>query len=117
MIAGYAGGLPYAPELCDEIVEFTTKVVVMSVLQRIGDRFRADFYGCPSARADAFFELTDALLCAEGPTRTPVSQTFCASFRAVALAPSRPVAGMTGAVDLPQGFDARQRAGRERVGA
>lgn len=34
--------------------------------------FRTAFYGCLSARADAFFELTDALLCADGPTRAPV---------------------------------------------
>lgn len=35
-------------------------------------RFRTGFYGCLSRRADAFFELADALLCADGPTRTPV---------------------------------------------
>ena len=28
-------------------------------------RFRADFYDCVTGRADALFELTDALLCAE----------------------------------------------------
>lgn len=49
----------------------------MSVLQQVSERhafaelsrFRTVFYGCLSARADAFFELTDALLCADGPTR------------------------------------------------
>lgn len=43
----------------------------MSVLPLVGEReafvelsrFRTSFYGCLSARADAFFELTDALLC------------------------------------------------------
>lgn len=35
-------------------------------------RFRVDFYGCLTARADALFELTDAVLCAEGPVRTLV---------------------------------------------
>ncbi len=30
-------------------------------------RFRQGFYGCLSARADALFELTDAVLCADGP--------------------------------------------------
>ncbi|MFJ9131255.1 transposase [Streptomyces sp. NPDC102340] len=41
-------------------------------------RFRTAFYGCLSARADAFFELTDALLCADGPTRTPVELSLLA---------------------------------------
>ncbi|MFH8591410.1 transposase [Streptomyces rimosus] len=36
------------------------------------------FYGCLSARADAFFELTDVLLCADGPTRTPVELSLLA---------------------------------------
>lgn len=40
--------------------------------------FRTAFYGCLSARADAFFELTDALLCADGPTRTPVELSLLA---------------------------------------
>ncbi|GAA0700555.1 hypothetical protein GCM10009548_86860 [Streptomyces malaysiensis subsp. malaysiensis] len=52
----------------------------MSVLARAGERdafaelsrFRTAFCGSLTARADAFFELTDALLCADGPTRTPV---------------------------------------------
>ena len=30
-------------------------------------RFRGDFYGCLTRRADALFELTDAVLCADGP--------------------------------------------------
>ena len=29
--------------------------------------FRREFYGCLTARADALFELTDAVLCADGP--------------------------------------------------
>lgn len=33
--------------------------------------FRAGFYGCLTARADALFELTDAMLCADGPVKTP----------------------------------------------
>jgi len=32
--------------------------------------FRRDFYACLAARADALFELTDALACAEGPVRS-----------------------------------------------
>lgn len=30
-------------------------------------RFRTEFYGCLDARADALFELAEAMLCAEGP--------------------------------------------------
>ncbi|MFJ2406915.1 NF041680 family putative transposase [Streptomyces xanthochromogenes] len=44
-------------------------------------RFRTAFYGCLSARADAFFELTDALLCADGPVRTPVELSLTAEHR------------------------------------
>ncbi|MER7149045.1 transposase, partial [Streptomyces xanthochromogenes] len=44
-------------------------------------RFRTAFYRCLSARADAFFELTDALLCADGPVRTPVELSLTAEHR------------------------------------
>ena len=39
---------------------------------RRGDlaRFREEFYGALTARADALFELTDAILCADGPVRS-----------------------------------------------
>src|SRR5205814_2237326 len=33
-------------------------------------RFRREFYGCLTSRADAVFELTDAVLCADGPVRS-----------------------------------------------
>jgi hypothetical protein len=33
---------------------------------------RERFYGCSTRRADAFFELADALLCADGPVKTLV---------------------------------------------
>jgi hypothetical protein len=36
------------------------------------DAFRGAFYDCLSLRADALFELTDAVLCAEGPVSTLV---------------------------------------------
>lgn len=60
--------------------------VWVSVLPLAGKRdrfaelscFRTAFYECLSARADAFFELTDALLCADGPTRTPVELSLLA---------------------------------------
>ena len=35
-------------------------------------RFRDGFYSCLGARADALFELTDAVLCADGPVRSLV---------------------------------------------
>lgn len=34
--------------------------------------FRADLYGCLTRRPDELFELTDALLCIEGPVRSLV---------------------------------------------
>lgn len=33
-------------------------------------RFRSEFYRCLSRRSDALFELTDAVLCADGPVRS-----------------------------------------------
>ena len=35
-------------------------------------RLRTDFYACLTARVDALFELTDAVLCTDGPVRTLV---------------------------------------------
>jgi hypothetical protein len=50
---------------------------------RRGDlaRFRAEFYGSLTARADALFELTDAVLCADGPVRSLVDLTLVAEHR------------------------------------
>jgi DDE superfamily endonuclease len=50
---------------------------------RQGDlaRFRELFYGCLSARADAQFELTDALLCADGPVRSLVDLSLAPEHR------------------------------------
>lgn len=89
MVAGRGSVLFRDPELCDEKQVFTKKAVVMSVLEQLGERdgfaelprFRADFHGCLSARADAFFELADALLCADGPVRTPVELSLSAEHR------------------------------------
>ena len=44
-------------------------------------RFRDGFYSCLGARADAQFELTEALLCADGPVRSLVD---------LSLAPEHP---------------------------
>lgn len=41
-------------------------------------RFRTAFYECLSRRADAFFELADALLCADGLTRAPMELSLLA---------------------------------------
>jgi hypothetical protein len=32
--------------------------------------FRQEFYGCLTSRADGLFELTDAVLCGDGPVRS-----------------------------------------------
>ncbi len=32
-------------------------------------RFRGDFYDCLNGRGDALFELTDAVLCTDGPVK------------------------------------------------
>jgi hypothetical protein len=45
-------------------------------------RFRGEFYRCLGARADAQFELADALLCAEGPVRTLVDLSLARSIAA-----------------------------------
>jgi hypothetical protein len=43
--------------------------------------FRTGFYGCLTARADALFELSDALLCADGPVRTLVGLVLAPEHR------------------------------------
>lgn len=44
-------------------------------------RFRADFYDCLTGREDALFELTDALLCADGPVKTLVGLALAPEHR------------------------------------
>jgi len=44
-------------------------------------RFRREFYACLSARADALFELTDAVLCADGPVRSLVELSLVGAHR------------------------------------
>jgi hypothetical protein len=44
-------------------------------------RFRQEFYRSLVARADALFELTDAVLCADGPVRSLVDLTLVAEHR------------------------------------
>lgn len=44
-------------------------------------RFREEFYGALPARADALFELTEAILCADGPVRSLVELSLVAEHR------------------------------------
>jgi hypothetical protein len=44
-------------------------------------RFRHEFYTSLTARSDALFELTDAVLCADGPVKTLVDLTLVAEHR------------------------------------
>jgi DDE superfamily endonuclease len=61
----------------------------MSVLQNpcyvesldVLSRFRTGLYGCLTARADALFELADAVLCADGPVHSLVELTLVAEHR------------------------------------
>ncbi len=50
---------------------------------RRGDlsRFREVLYGCLTARADELFELTDALLCTDGPVKTLVELALAPEHR------------------------------------
>lgn len=43
--------------------------------------FRSDYYQCLTARADALFELTDAVLCADGPVTCLVGLSLAAEHR------------------------------------
>jgi hypothetical protein len=43
--------------------------------------FRRELYRCFTARADALFDLCDAVLCAEGPVRTLVGLSLVAEHR------------------------------------
>ncbi|WP_344416212.1 transposase, partial [Streptomyces glomeratus] len=44
-------------------------------------RFRVEFYECLYARADALFELTDAILCKDGPVQTLIDLSLEAEHR------------------------------------
>jgi hypothetical protein len=67
----------------------TTKAVGVSLVDdavhveslTVLSRFRTDFYACLSARADALFELTDALLCTDGPVKTLVELSLAPEHR------------------------------------
>ncbi|GAA4617159.1 hypothetical protein GCM10023195_76460 [Actinoallomurus liliacearum] len=44
-------------------------------------RFRQEFYRCLTPRADAFFELAEAVLCADGPVRSLVELSLVGEHR------------------------------------
>jgi hypothetical protein len=48
---------------------------------RVLSRFRTEFYQCLRARADTLFDLTDAVLCADGPVRTLVDLSLVPEMR------------------------------------
>jgi DDE superfamily endonuclease len=48
---------------------------------RVLSRFREEFYSCLGARADTLFELTDAVLCTDGPVRTLVGLALAPEHR------------------------------------
>lgn len=50
----------------------------------VASRFRDDFFDCLTVRGDTLFELTDALLCADGPVITPVDLMLTAEHRDMA---------------------------------
>jgi hypothetical protein len=48
---------------------------------RVLSRLRTDFYACLSARGDALFELTEALLCTDGPVKALVDLALAPEHR------------------------------------
>ena len=52
-------------------------------------RFRTDFYDCLTARADALFELADAVLCTDGPVRSLVDLALAPEHRRGSRRPVR----------------------------
>jgi hypothetical protein len=48
---------------------------------RVLSTFRTDFYRCLTARADALFEVTDALLCTDGPVKSLVDLVLAPEHR------------------------------------
>ena len=45
------------------------------------DQFRRELHQCFTGRPDALFELTDALLCSDGPVKTLVGLTLAPEHR------------------------------------
>ncbi|TRO55818.1 transposase, partial [Streptomyces sp. IB201691-2A2] len=47
----------------------------------VASHFRGTFYACLTARRDELFELVDAVLCADGPVKSPVDLTLVPEHR------------------------------------
>lgn len=85
---GGRGNSPWLIFLSREEHQLPRAVLVTSVHDRgpadaVGDldRFRRVFYDCLTARADALFDLTDAVLCADGPVRSLVELSLVGEHR------------------------------------
>ena len=61
----------------DSLLERAADVESLAVLSR----FRLDFHGCLTARADELSELADAVLCADGPVRSLAGLSLAAEHR------------------------------------
>ena len=61
----------------DSLLEYAADVGSLAVLSR----FRLDFHACLIARGDELFELADAVLCADGPVRTPAGLSLAPEHR------------------------------------
>jgi hypothetical protein len=61
----------------DSLLEHARDVEPLAVLSR----FRVDFHACLTARADELCELTDAVLCADGPVRDLAGLSLTAEHR------------------------------------
>ena len=83
------GFLPQIPEMMAVAVAFSMAWLEGGVEpQREDDRardrltaFRGELYRCFTARADALFDLADAVLCADGPVRTLVGLSLAPEHR------------------------------------
>jgi hypothetical protein len=73
--------------------------VVVEAADRLRD-FRGEFFDCLGRQADELFELTDALLCAEGPVHT---LSGCAWPRSIAAATALWMTHSTAARSMPSG--------------
>src|SRR6266704_1215259 len=61
----------------DSLQDTTARVEALSELSR----FRMDLHACFTRRGNALFELADAMLCAQGPVRSPVELSLEPEFR------------------------------------
>jgi hypothetical protein len=71
-IVDYLGGLVLPDTLASDTAEDPAAALAA---------FRRDFYQCLVRRADALFELTDAVLCLDGPVRSLVDLSLAAEHR------------------------------------